>query len=162
MLIITIVLCYSVIAPLIVPFGVLYFGIGWLVLRNQALKVYVPAYESYGRMWPHMHVRVLAALILYQVTMFGYFGVKKFVFAPFLIVLPILSLLFGFICRKKFYRAFQDTALEVAAHELKELPNMEQVYRAFIPPSLGSEKMDDDQFEDAQSHVREQDHLPSV
>ncbi|BBH01134.1 early-responsive to dehydration stress protein ERD4, partial [Prunus dulcis] len=154
MLIITIVLCYSVIAPLIIPFGVLYFGIGWLVLRNQALKVYVPAYESYGRMWPHMHVRLLAALILYQVTMFGYFGVKKFVFAPFLIVLPILSLLFGFICRKKFYRAFQDTALEVAAHELKELPNMEQVYRAFIPPSLGSEKMDDDQFEDAQSHKK--------
>lgn len=35
MLIITIVLCYSVIAPLILPFGVLYFGIGWLVLRNQ-------------------------------------------------------------------------------------------------------------------------------
>ncbi|KAL6282697.1 hypothetical protein ACE6H2_013626 [Prunus campanulata] len=153
MLIITIVLCYSVIAPLILPFGVLYFGIGWLVLRNQALKVYVPAYESYGRMWPHMHVRVLASLILYQVTMLGYFGVKEFVFAPILIVLPILSLLFGFICRKKFYRAFQDTALEVAAHELKELPNMEQVYRAYIPPCLGSEKIDDDQFEDAQSQV---------
>nr|XP_028964807.1 CSC1-like protein ERD4 [Malus domestica] len=38
MLMITIVLCYSVIAPLILPFGVLYFGLGWLVLRNQALK----------------------------------------------------------------------------------------------------------------------------
>lgn len=35
MLIITIVLCYSVIAPLIIPFGVVYFGLGWLVLRNQ-------------------------------------------------------------------------------------------------------------------------------
>lgn len=35
MLIMTIVLCYSVIAPLIIPFGVLYFGIGWLVIRNQ-------------------------------------------------------------------------------------------------------------------------------
>ncbi|PQP93676.1 CSC1-like protein ERD4 [Prunus yedoensis var. nudiflora] len=54
---------------------------------------------------------------------------------------------------KKFYRAFQDTALEVAAHELKEIPNMEQIYRAYIPPSLGSEKIDDDQFEDAQSQV---------
>lgn len=35
MLIVTIVLCYSVIAPLIIPFGVLYFGLGWLILRNQ-------------------------------------------------------------------------------------------------------------------------------
>ncbi|RWW58760.1 hypothetical protein BHE74_00034344 [Ensete ventricosum] len=35
MLIITIVLCYSVIAPIIIPFGVVYFGLGWLVARNQ-------------------------------------------------------------------------------------------------------------------------------
>lgn len=35
MLVLTIVLCYSVIAPLIIPFGVVYFGLGWLVLRNQ-------------------------------------------------------------------------------------------------------------------------------
>nr|DAD37273.1 TPA_asm: hypothetical protein HUJ06_007914 [Nelumbo nucifera] len=35
MLIIIIVLCYSVIAPIIIPFGVLYFGLGWLILRNQ-------------------------------------------------------------------------------------------------------------------------------
>ncbi|CAN6683716.1 unnamed protein product [Malus baccata var. baccata] len=35
LLVITIVLCYSVIAPLILPFGVLYFGLGWLILRNQ-------------------------------------------------------------------------------------------------------------------------------
>lgn len=36
MLIITIVLCYSVIAPIIIPFGVMYFGLGWLIARNQA------------------------------------------------------------------------------------------------------------------------------
>nr|CAN64310.1 hypothetical protein VITISV_037471 [Vitis vinifera] len=77
LLIITIVLCYSVIAPIILPFGVLYFGLGWLILRNQALKVYVPSYESNGRMWPHIHVRLIGALLLYQVTMLGYFGVKR-------------------------------------------------------------------------------------
>lgn len=35
MLILTITLCYSVIAPLIIPFGAIYFGLGWLVYRNQ-------------------------------------------------------------------------------------------------------------------------------
>ena len=98
-----------------------------------------------------MHKRILAALILYQVTMFGYFGTKKFVYAPLLIPLPILSLLFGYVCSQKFYRFFQDTALEVASHELKEIPNMDQVFRSFIPLSLRSEKNDDDQFEDALS-----------
>ncbi|XP_050368723.1 CSC1-like protein ERD4 isoform X2 [Argentina anserina] len=155
MLIVTIVLCYSVIAPLILPFGVLYFGIGWLILRNQALKVYCPAYESNGRFWPHMQLRILAALILYQVTMVGFLGVKKFYYAPFLIPLPILSLLFGYTCSKKFYRFFGDAALEVASQELKDIPNMEQIYKAYVPESLNPEKvlLDDDQFEDAKSNV---------
>lgn len=124
-----------------------------MFLYKQAIKVYVPSYESYGRMWPHMFNRILAALILYQVTMFGYFGVQKFYYAPLLIPLPILSLLFGFVCSKKFYPAFEHPALEVAAAALKEVPNMELIYRSFIPPSLSSEKIDDDQFEDARSQV---------
>ncbi|KAI4297301.1 hypothetical protein L6164_037195 [Bauhinia variegata] len=153
MLIVTIVLCYSVIAPLIIPFGVAYFGLGWLILRNQALKVYVPSYESYGRMWPHIHNRILASLILYQVTMVGYFIVQKFYYTPLLFPLPILSLLYGFVSAKKFYRAFQLPALEIAAYELKEVPNMELIFRSFIPPSLSNEKIDDDQYEDALSQV---------
>ncbi|XP_059668690.1 CSC1-like protein ERD4 [Cornus florida] len=153
MLVLTIILCYSVIAPIIIPFGVLYFGLGWLVCRNQVLKVYVPSYESYGRMWPHMHTRIVAALLIYQATLCGYFGVKKFIFVPILFPLPILTLLFAVVCRKKFYRFFQTTALEVACRELKETPNMEQIFRSYIPPSLSSEKSDDDQFEDALSIV---------
>lgn len=39
MLIFTIVLCYSVIAPLILPFGALYFCLGWLILRNQVMPI---------------------------------------------------------------------------------------------------------------------------
>ncbi|XP_021293879.1 CSC1-like protein ERD4 isoform X1 [Herrania umbratica] len=153
MLILTIVLCYAVIAPVIIPFGVLYFALGWLILRNQALKVYVPAYESYGKMWPHMHTRVISALLLYQATMLGYFGVVKFYYTPILIPLPILSLIFAYVCRQKFYKAFCHTALEVACQELKETPQMEQIFKSYIPPSLCSEKQEDEQFEDALSQV---------
>ncbi|KAL5773956.1 hypothetical protein ACOSP7_011513 [Xanthoceras sorbifolium] len=153
LLTLTIVFCYSCISPLIIPFGVLYFALGWLILRNQALKVYVPSYESYGRLWPHMFKRVVAALILYQILMFGYFLSKEFFYAPVLILLPIFSLIFAFICQKKFYRSFCDTALEVACNELKETPNMEYIFRSYIPRCLSSEKLDDDQFDDALSHV---------
>ncbi|KAK6932138.1 CSC1/OSCA1-like, 7TM region [Dillenia turbinata] len=153
MLILTIVLCYSVIAPIILVFGVIYFGLGWLILRNQALKVYVPAHESNGKMWPRMFLRIVAALVLFQLTMFGYFGVKKFVYASNLIPLPILSLIFTFVCHKKFYRAFQSTSLEVAAGYLKEAPNMDQIFRSYIQPSLSHGKIEDDQFEDALSQL---------
>ncbi|TXG48019.1 hypothetical protein EZV62_027313 [Acer yangbiense] len=69
-------------------------------------------------MWPHIFLRVVAALILFQVTI-----------------------------------SFCNTALEVASHNLKESPNMEHIYRSYIPKSLSSEKPDEDQFDDALSHV---------
>ncbi|KAK3432734.1 hypothetical protein EUGRSUZ_D00260 [Eucalyptus grandis] len=139
MLIVTITLCYSVIAPLIILFGVVYFGLGWIILRNQ--------------MWPRMHLRILAALVLYQLTMFAYFGTKKFYYATFLVPLIISSLIFAYVCNKKFYRFFRCPALEVASHELKETLHMERIFRTYVPPSLCSEKVEDDRFEDALSHV---------
>uniref|UniRef100_A0A803KUG6 CSC1-like protein ERD4 n=1 Tax=Chenopodium quinoa TaxID=63459 RepID=A0A803KUG6_CHEQI len=147
MLILTITLCYSVIAPLIIPFGVIYFGMGWLVIRNQALNVYVPSCESFGRMWPHIHTRFLSALVFYQVIMFGYFGVKKFIYAFAIIPLLLMSLIFAYVCNKKFYRFFHHRALEVMCHELKETPDIDSVYRSYLPPSLNSDKLDDDEYE---------------
>ncbi|XP_051128196.1 CSC1-like protein ERD4 [Andrographis paniculata] len=159
MLIVMIVFCYSVIAPLIIPFGVVYFGLGWLVLRNQVLKVYVPSYETYGRMWPHIFVRVMASLVVFQLTMLGYFGTKEFSYTPILIPLPILSVIFAVFCTNKFYRFFKFTALDVACRELKEAPAMDGVFRSFIPPCLVSDKTtaaavaDEEQFDDALSQV---------
>ncbi|KVH89298.1 protein of unknown function DUF221 [Cynara cardunculus var. scolymus] len=148
LLILTIVICYSVIAPLIIPFGAIYFGLGWLVFRNQILKVYVPKYESYGKMWPHLHVRILGALILFQITMVGYFSIKEFIYSPLIIPLPIFSLLFAFVCSKKFYGFFQTTGIEVASHDLKETPNMDLIFKSFIPPSLNPDKLDDERLDD--------------
>ncbi|KAF8097669.1 hypothetical protein N665_0284s0034 [Sinapis alba] len=155
MLILTITFSYSVIAPLILVFGVIYFGLGWLILRNQALKVYVPAYESYGRMWPHIHTRILAALFLFQLVMFGYLGVKLFVWATLLVPLIFISLIFGYVCRQKFYAGFEHTALEVACRELKQRPDLEEVFRAYIPHSLSTHKGEDHQFKGAMSRYQD-------
>lgn len=48
MLITTIVLCYSVIAPIIIPFGVVYFGLGWILLRNQVCVISVCRIATFG------------------------------------------------------------------------------------------------------------------
>ena len=44
LLIVTLVMCYSVIAPLILPFGVAYFALGWLIAKNQVSKIFI--YEN--------------------------------------------------------------------------------------------------------------------
>lgn len=155
MLIATVVLCYSVIAPLIIPFGVAYFALGWLIARNQILRVYVPSYESYGRMWPHMHTRIIAALMVYQTTMIGFISLKKFAYASVLVPLLPASIIFAYVCHMRFYPAFAKTPLEVVVrHDLKETPNMEAIYTAYIPPCLKPDKLEDlDAFEDAQSRA---------
>lgn len=105
-------------------------------------------------MWPHMHTRFIASLIIYQLTMIGYFGVKKFYYAPLLIPLPVLSLIFAYVCHKRFYPAFEHTPLEVVNQNLKETPNLERVFTAYIPACLNSDNFDEtDQFEDAPSQV---------
>ncbi|XP_062189010.1 CSC1-like protein ERD4 [Phragmites australis] len=154
MLIATVVFCYSVIAPLIIPFGVAYFALGWLIAKNQIMRVYVPSYESNGRMWPHMHTRIVGALLVYQITMIGVIPLKKFYYAPILVPLIPMSFIFAYICQMRFYPAFAKTPLEVTQHELKEMPNMDTIYSAYIPPCLKPDKLEDlGVFEDAQSHA---------
>ncbi|KAL2607537.1 hypothetical protein R1flu_026110 [Riccia fluitans] len=160
LLIITITLAYAVIAPLILPFALAYFGVGWLVQRNQALKVYVPEYESGGRFWPHIHSRILVGLFVSQITMLGYFSVKKFPFVVLLLPLPFLTILFANICHKVYYPSFRFVAIAVASEEVKEVPTLSSVVAAFTPTCLldsnemnDIEKLDDSNFQDAESHL---------
>lgn len=135
-LIMTITLCYATIAPLILPFAIAYFGLGWLINQSQALDVCVPSYESGGRMWPHMHARILAALFVSQLTMIGYFGVKKFVYVPLLIPLPIATVVFAYICRQFFYPTFKCSQLVSVADEVKEVPSVDSIAEAYTPTCL--------------------------
>ncbi|KAL3675248.1 hypothetical protein R1sor_025196 [Riccia sorocarpa] len=161
LLVITLTLSYAVIAPLILPFGLAYYAIGWFVQRNQALKVYVPEYESGGRMWPHIHSRILVGLFVSQITMLGYFSVKKFAYVVLLIPLPFLTLLFANVCHKVYYPSFRYVAIAVASEEVKEVPTLSSVVAAFTPTCLleGSndvkdiDKYDDGSFQDAESHL---------
>ena len=117
--------------------------------------MYVPSYESNGRMWPHIHSRFLAALIVYQITMIGYFAIKKFIYSPLLIPLPFATLVFAYICKKRFYTSFCVTSLEVASHDVKEVPSLSSIMDAYTPTCLLLEdKLDNrDQYEDAPSTI---------
>eukprot|EP00249_Psilotum_nudum_P005543 c18984_g1_i2 orf=173-2383(-) len=154
-LILTITFCYAIIAPMILPFAIVYFALGWLVMRNQVLKVYVPAFESGGRMWPHIHSRILAALFVSQLTMLGYFSVKKFKATAFMIPLPIATLLFAYICRKFLYPSFRFQPLSVAFNEVKELPSVAAIVEAYTPTCLlPQDRFEDaEKFEDARSNL---------
>lgn len=159
MLTVTIALCYAIIAPLILPFAILYFALAWLVMRNQFLNVYVATFDSYGRMWPHIHSRILASLFVSQLTMLGYFSTKakkEFAFYVVMIPLPIATVIFAYICKKFYYRSFTSTPLSAARAEVKEMLSVPAIVEEYTPPCLlGEEKWEDieEKFEDARSNL---------
>ncbi|XP_002990725.2 CSC1-like protein ERD4 [Selaginella moellendorffii] len=152
MLILTIALCYAVIAPMVLPFALVYFAFAWIIARHEALKVVVPAYESYGRMWPHIHTRIIAALLVSQLAMLGYFSIKKFVFSPILVPLPIATLLFALITNKIYYPTFKNPPLEVTGLTKEHIPTVSSIVTAYTPSYL-DEEHERDKFEDARSAV---------
>ncbi|CAI8595239.1 unnamed protein product [Vicia faba] len=98
---------YFLLAPLILPFVLIYFCLGYIIFRNQFLKVYVPKFETGGEFWPTVHSSSIFSLVLMHVIAIGIFGLKKLPLASGLTLpLPILTLLFNEYCRKRFLPIF--------------------------------------------------------
>ncbi|CAM6120738.1 unnamed protein product [Calypogeia fissa] len=158
---------YSVMTPLIVPFIITFFSFGYLVYRNQVINVYDPDYDSAAAFWPHVHSRIIVGLILEQLTLIGVFTIKgpigfvkednlsgtrhkvlKYVrqilsSTPFMILLPIGTLIFHYYCRKRFNSAFERYPINDAAakdrQEMKDFPNLdlkEYLDKAYLNPAL--------------------------
>jgi hypothetical protein len=104
----------SVLAPLILPFLLVYFFLGYVVYRNQLLNVYRTRYDTGGLYWPIAHNTVIFSLVLTQIICLGVFGLKESpVAAGFTIPLIILTLLFNQYCRKRLLPLFKTFPAQV-------------------------------------------------
>ncbi|KAK9277746.1 hypothetical protein L1049_007293 [Liquidambar formosana] len=98
---------YFFLAPLILPFLLVYFCLGYIIFRNQFLNVYAPRYETGGKFWPIAHNSMIFSLVLMQAIAVGIFALKKVSLASSLTIpLPVLTLLFNEYCRKRFLPNF--------------------------------------------------------
>ncbi|KAI0073272.1 DUF221-domain-containing protein [Panus rudis PR-1116 ss-1] len=76
-LVFVITLTYSIIQPLILIFGALYFGIGYVVYKYKLLFVFYKPYESQGQAWPITFVRLIWGVVIFNVFMTGIFILRK-------------------------------------------------------------------------------------
>ncbi|KAL4080029.1 hypothetical protein V8B97DRAFT_1929520 [Scleroderma yunnanense] len=76
-LIFVITILYSVVQPLIVVFGALYFGVGYLVYKYKLLFVFFKPYESQGQAWPITFVRLIWGIVIFQVFMIGILTLRQ-------------------------------------------------------------------------------------
>ncbi|KAF6136747.1 hypothetical protein GIB67_020069, partial [Kingdonia uniflora] len=114
----------SILAPLILPFLLVYFFLGYIVYRNQFLNVYITKYETGGDMWPIMHNTTIFSLVLAQIIALGVFGIKRSPIASgFIIPLVILTLLFNEYCRQRFHPIFKSS---YSAQDLIEMDRRDE------------------------------------
>ncbi|KAF9173666.1 hypothetical protein BGX20_002502 [Mortierella sp. AD010] len=89
-LIFVIILIYSCMKPMILIFGVIYFALAYLVFKYQLLYVYFHPYESGGQMWPMVYSRMTLGLLIFQLTMLGFFMLNHaYIFGILLAPLPV-------------------------------------------------------------------------
>ncbi|XP_058739272.1 CSC1-like protein HYP1 [Vicia villosa] len=135
---------YFILAPLILPFLLVYFCLGYIIYRNQLLYVYVPKFETRGEFWPTVHNYTIFSLILMHIIVIGIFGLKKLPIASGLILpLPIATLLFNEYCQKRFFPIFQAYPVECLIKKDRQdrnNPNMSEFYdkltKAYTDPAL--------------------------
>lgn len=104
---------YFLLAPLILPFLLVYYCLGYIVFRNQLLNVYEPKFETGGTFWPIVHSSTIFSLVLMHIIAIGVFVLKKLPLASILTVpLPLLTLLFNDYCQKRFLPIFKSYSAE--------------------------------------------------
>ncbi|XP_057453324.1 CSC1-like protein At3g54510 isoform X2 [Lotus japonicus] len=135
---------YAVVAPLLLPFLIIYFCLGYVVMINQIQDVYETTYETCGQYWPYIHHYILLAIILMQITMIGLFGLKAKPAASIsTIPLLIFTLMFNEYCKMRFLPSFHHYSLKDAAEndELDEKSDLlefhyDSAINAYCPPCL--------------------------
>lgn len=106
---------YAVIAPLLLPFLIGYFYLGYVVWVNQIQDVYDIVYETCGEYWPHIHHYIFTAMILMQITMIGMFGLKSKPAASIATIpLFLITLLFNEYCKIRFLPTFSNFPVQDA------------------------------------------------
>ncbi|EYU38264.1 hypothetical protein MIMGU_mgv1a020907mg [Erythranthe guttata] len=142
---------YAVVSPLLLPFLVGYFCLGYVVFVNQIRDVYITTYETCGQYWPYIHHYIVVAIVIMQITMIGLFGLKSKPLAAFsTIPLVVFTLLFNEYCKIRFLPTFYQCSVKDARErddfdektELMEA-NLENAIDAYSPPCLRAPDIDD-------------------
>jgi len=91
-----ITLVYSSIAPIILPFSILYFACSYICLTHNLLFVHTPEYKGSGLIIGTVFSVCCIIIVLYQLIMLALLGILGFIPAPVLVPLPIFTLAYWY------------------------------------------------------------------
>eukprot|EP00048_Salpingoeca_helianthica_P000283 m.40568 g.40568 ORF g.40568 m.40568 type:complete len:766 (-) comp10358_c0_seq2:92-2389(-) len=116
MLMVLIGLTYATVAPAMLPFSLAYFATAFTVNRYNMLYVHKRKFETGAVFFPNIFDRVMAGVVIYELTMVGILSIKQAVLQVPLL-LPLLAYTLHFwVSRNRTYRRIGSVlALDVAA-----------------------------------------------
>lgn len=92
----TAALAYSVSAPIVLPFAMIYFGLATTTFKYKMMYIYVTKTETYGTIWPMLYSIVMVSLIVFQCMMILILNLKAGLFQIYsLMPLPIVTVMIG-------------------------------------------------------------------
>ncbi|XP_022954896.1 calcium permeable stress-gated cation channel 1-like [Cucurbita moschata] len=146
-------LVYATVTPLLLPFIIVFFALGFVVFRHQIINVYNQEYESAAAFWPDVHGRIIYALIFSQVILMGLLSTKKAAQStPFLIALPVITISFHLYCKGRYESAFvrypiQEAMMKDTLERARE-PNLNlkgYLQNAYAHPVFKESEEEDDE-----------------
>uniref|UniRef100_A0ACD5W9L0 Uncharacterized protein n=1 Tax=Avena sativa TaxID=4498 RepID=A0ACD5W9L0_AVESA len=155
----------SVLAPLILPFLLIYFFLAYVVYRNQFINVYWTKYDTGGLYWPIAYNTTIFSMVLTQIICLAVFGLKESpVAAGFTIPLIILTLLFNQYCRKRLLPLFRTYPAQVLIdmdREDQRLGRMDDIHQGLQCAYCQSPDTDDIPLEGIQTSSTDEDRCSS-
>ncbi|CAO3634120.1 unnamed protein product [Mucor hiemalis] len=88
----TAALVYSVTAPIVLPFALIYFGLATTIFKYKLMFIYITKVETHGMIWPMLYCIVMISLLVFQLMMILILSLKAGVYQIYaLIPLPVLT-----------------------------------------------------------------------
>ena len=111
-----ITITFSILAPIVLPFAVLYYAFAYVSFKHQYLYVYNTAFETGGAFWPVICRKLAWCMFSGQIVFTALLGIKKAP-APAAISAPliILPFLFIWVVERRFLRQTEVLPADAAA-----------------------------------------------
>jgi len=163
----TLFITFCIVNPFIPIIGVIFFFIGYHVMKNQFIYVYVKDFDSQGLFFITSFNRIIFSLFVFEIFMFGYFllifGSNHII--PYLI-LPALIITYYFsrYCRKCFKPRVKNVPVDLLISKERKEKYSNQYQRRTIfgkTDSFVSDYFEDDSFISCATHITSLDNKPN-
>lgn len=154
-----IVMTYQVLTPLVSVFGLVYFSLGELVYKNNALYVYSADADSGGAMWNSVFKRLVIGLAFAHVVLACFLFVQgAYIYTTIVLALLVADFNFMIFCRHR----YQLPTLVLPLEKASEKDALDRERRAFSrcrftnqtyeQPSLRFELVTEEPFHESELH----------